>query len=391
MSVTPSTLADLRKVATIDLESECELQGFAPGGQRVEEAVDGLMTELATRIEGGDIGNCVTFLQGLRTPRRQFAGASVAAELLKKTITSATAVDVVSSCAASAEQSALAHLRRVVTIDLESERALLDARPGGWSSGDRSVDAIVDGLLDELAKRAGLGEMDVCIACVRGLRTPRGEFAETSVAAELLEGTITAADAVDAARSPDAAATDERSTMAAHFYSLLRAAPCDVKQRQMLARGLERECYNYAIGQCVRSENSYEPAWTSSMFVSVYAARCGLVLRNIEVGGLVAQSTSAESGLTDAVVRLARGEWKAADLGKRLTAAEICPQAGQKERDHIERRRGQKVVLKLSSMFTCPHCKARKHTQREVQIRGSDEASTTFCVCHECFGSFTVG
>jgi DNA-directed RNA polymerase subunit M/transcription elongation factor TFIIS len=90
---------------------------------------------------------------------------------------------------------------------------------------------------------------------------------------------------------------------------------------------------------------------------------------------------------TWALDRLASGVWPPEDLGA-MSAAELCPRAGQAERDEVRRRLDQKVCEKTSALFACPRCHKRNHTYRQVQIGSGDEPSTFMCTCKECGNNY---
>lgn len=49
------------------------------------------------------------------------------------------------------------------------------------------------------------------------------------------------------------------------------------------------------------------------------------------------------------------------------------------------------VSANSCSLYTCPRCKARDHTYREVMTRALDEPRSVKCVCQVCGFKFNVG
>lgn len=320
----------------------------------------------------------------LRRMRLTLEGRTVAQALVERRLSAEKAREFMASDEAS-RQATVEDLRGVVRSCLaQAARELTPAELSGVS-----VDRAAGRAVEELAASRSARELaEAGIALGRGISVRRGEFGERVAARDLLLGTIGAEEALAVSRKPAPAPTP-RSTMLARLYSVLRAeTPPD--RCGELARDLERGCYNHAVDRCILSSESFSRSWESPMFVSIYSARCGMVLRNLERGGLVAQET-ADGGLPGALKQILDGKLDPVTLAERMSAAEICPEASQKVRDHIQRRREQKVKVRLSDMFTCPGCGAREHTSREVQIRGGDEATTTFCKCNQCHSTFTVG
>ena len=71
-------------------------------------------------------------------------------------------------------------------------------------------------------------------------------------------------------------------------------------------------------------------------------------------------------------------------IAAKKPVAELCPQATAVERAEIQKRAVQKVEEKVSELFRCPHCGARRSTYREVQRRGLDEPPDYLCFCQAC-------
>ena len=154
-----------------------------------------------------------------------------------------------------------------------------------------------------------------------------------------------------------------------------------------VARRLERGCYNRALDLCKESADNHKRRWDSEMFVAVYSGRAATLLANLDCDGGVASHLGGGGAPPHALAKILAGEWHPQALGA-MTADQLCPQAGEAERSLIGRRSLQKVAEKVSSLFSCPQCRARRCTYRQVQIGAADEPSTFMCTCLACGANF---
>lgn len=141
------------------------------------------------------------------------------------------------------------------------------------------------------------------------------------------------------------------------------------------ARAVETACYNAAIRICKGSDDFLARRWASPAFVNVYSGRCGAVLPLLDPGSAPCRAYGAAlaAQIFDGVVR--------PDAVGAMSERELCPAASAAERDEIAARAAQRVDVKESSMFQCPHCRARRCTYQAVQRRALDEAADYVCVC----------
>jgi DNA-directed RNA polymerase subunit M/transcription elongation factor TFIIS len=229
------------------------------------------------------------------------------------------------------------------------------------------------------------GEGDDYVIVVGSLcRLLRAEDGERTYADLLSAGEISPRELVDLAAidGDGEAQTSPREIQRALFQLVLSKEPRITKPK-VCAAAIERGCYNAVITHCSMSEEAYPRSWDSPMFINIYSARCAMVAANLDPEGEVARRL----GKPAALEKLASGEWDARELGS-LTEAELCPEAGRKEREEVARRLKQKVTEKTSSLFRCPRCKARNQTYRPVQMRSADEPQTIMCTCKECGEEF---
>jgi DNA-directed RNA polymerase subunit M/transcription elongation factor TFIIS len=211
-----------------------------------------------------------------------------------------------------------------------------------------------------------------------------GAFLDATLAVKVARGDVAVEEAIDPSVHEEMQKKDPRKVCRALFYEILaqdtRFDSDNDQKRREYATSIERGCYNAALERCDTSPDSYRRQWTSEMFVNVYSAYCGRVSSNIDPRGLVMKRVEGGSWALDC---LAEGKWQPEDLGA-MTATQLCPMAGKKERDEIMHRQNQKVEEKTSSLFACPRCHKRNHTYRQVQIGAGDEPSTFMCTCKEC-------
>jgi DNA-directed RNA polymerase subunit M/transcription elongation factor TFIIS len=211
-----------------------------------------------------------------------------------------------------------------------------------------------------------------------------GDFPDDRLGLRLLRGAATADEAV-AGRT--AAAPGPRETIRRMLVGTLMAAHARyAADRELVletARAVEVSCYNAAVRASKGSEEPPRRQWDSPLFVDIYSTRCGAV------NGLLdpASSTCRAYGAT-LVPRLLAGELAAEALGE-MAVDQLCPQAMAAERVEITRRMGQKVAVRESNLFRCPHCSERRCTYQEVQRRSLDEAPDYLCLCLSCNRRFT--
>ena len=142
--------------------------------------------------------------------------------------------------------------------------------------------------------------------------------------------------------------------------TLLHAAPEFAENRALTletAREIEISCYNAAVRTSISSEEPPRRQWDSPLFVDVYSTRCGTIAVFLDPGSAPCRAYGAT---------LARRLLAAApvdglppirpDEVGNLSEKELCPRATEAERAEIKKRSEQKVVVKESNLFRCPHC-----------------------------------
>jgi len=213
------------------------------------------------------------------------------------------------------------------------------------------------------------------------LETQAGPYPDDILGLMYLRGDLSA-DALVVASLSEAPPPDPRETVRRMFVrTLIGALEGYARDRKLAletARELEVSCYNAAVRTSKESEDPPRRQWDSPAFVDIYGTRCGTI------NGLLDPSSSAcrTYGAT-LVAQLFDGTIAPAMLGD-MTSKDLCPQATAAERAEIERRATQKVQLKESTLFRCPHCGERRCTYQEVQQRSLDEAPDYLCRCLSC-------
>jgi hypothetical protein len=223
-------------------------------------------------------------------------------------------------------------------------------------------------------------------AVIAELETQRGPYPDDILGLAYLRGSM-AGEAVVAESLSPVPPPDPRETMRRMFVRTLMAAhpgyAADRERALDHAREIEVSCYNAAVRASKESEDPPRRQWDSPAFVDIYGTRCGTI------NGLLDPDSSAcrAYGATLAP-RLHGGAIAPGALGD-LTAKELCPEATAAERAEIAKRVVQKVQMKESTLFRCPHCNERRCTYREVQRRSLDEAPDYLCLCISCGRRFT--
>lgn len=226
---------------------------------------------------------------------------------------------------------------------------------------------------------------EICNGALSALHAPRGKFLETTLAAQVLSGELTAAQAADPGVYEEHSRVDPRHRMRALIYSTLaQDSRFDERKLRSYSIKLERGCYNAAVNHCITSAEAYRRDWDSPMFLAVYSARVGTVLSNADPAGTVSQCIKVGEMALD---KLAAGEWPPETLGA-MSAAELCPKAGEEARDSVKSRLNKTVDTKTSTLYVCPKCGQRNVDYRQVQIGAGDEAPTIMCTCLECNTNF---
>jgi DNA-directed RNA polymerase subunit M/transcription elongation factor TFIIS len=174
----------------------------------------------------------------------------------------------------------------------------------------------------------------------------------------------------------------QRELMQQQFIKTLIFASPVYKNNQKLvietALEIEKSCFNATIIISINSEDPPRRRWDSPLFSDIYSTRCGVILSVLDPN-----SSTNKSYKLNIIDELINGQILPSELGNK-SAAELCPQATINEREDINNRNTQKIQMKESTLFKCPHCGVRKCSYREVQTRALDEAPDYMCLCLGC-------
>lgn len=174
-----------------------------------------------------------------------------------------------------------------------------------------------------------------------------------------------------------------RNEMKEAFIKLLSTNPFYQNDTQLCIKtssSIEISCYNETIH--ISKTNGIHRNWSDPTFINIYGTRCGSIFSLLDP-----ESISCKAYGDTAMLKLINGEIKANQIGH-MAVVDICPQSRDKESAEIAIRSEQKVLKKVSDLFKCPHCFARRCEYQQVQIRSLDEAPDYFCLCLDCNKQF---
>lgn len=222
----------------------------------------------------------------------------------------------------------------------------------------------------------------------QALARQTGSFPDDIVGLRFLRGELSAAETAALGAEAAPPPPTPRETLVRSFVqTLAEASPAYAADRPRTlhtARALESSCYNHAIAACERAPRPLPRSWQSPTFVEIYGAACGVLLQHLNPGSAVCRAYG-----TRLLEDLVAGRCEAETLGGK-SEAELCPEATEKERREIALQAGQKVDVKESTLYACPHCGARRCTYVSVQSRSLDEPAELRCKCQGCGKNFRV-
>ena len=210
-----------------------------------------------------------------------------------------------------------------------------------------------------------------------------GPFPDDIGGLKFMNGGISAADLVSGKVVPLMAPRDIGRRL--FVRALINADPAYKDRAKTLetATAIEVSCFNAAVRLSKESAEPPRRHWDSPAFVDTYSTRCGAVYSALDPA-----STSCKVYGPQLIPRILNGELIPSALGV-MTERDMCPPATEAERAEILSRSSQRVIEKESTLFLCPHCKARRCTYIEIQRRSLDEAPDYICTCLACRQKFT--
>lgn len=145
------------------------------------------------------------------------------------------------------------------------------------------------------------------------------------------------------------------------------------ESQQEIISAIERGCHNLTIDIC--DENGYEKRFSSKMFLITYSTITSKILHNLAVEQLVRNIIDK----THDPIKLAS-----------MTSEELDPSINREIRDHLEKRKQQKIKKNVSTLYECSKCKHNLTTIKTTQTRALDEGLTSKVRCENCGHTWTL-
>ena len=142
-----------------------------------------------------------------------------------------------------------------------------------------------------------------------------------------------------------------------------------------ISTDIEKSCFNATIQISKKAEEPPHRNWDSFPFYDIYSTRSGIICNILNIN-----SDTCKTYGYKLLISLLNNDIKASELGF-MTEKELCPESIAFEIAEIQKRSGQKIEEKVSTLFECPFCKQRKCSFTQVQLRSADEAPDYKCKC----------
>lgn len=210
-----------------------------------------------------------------------------------------------------------------------------------------------------------------------------GPFPDEILGAMFISGAISVDKLIAMCADTRITQPDPREIIRRMFARSLLDAGLEREKILAIVRALEISCFNAAVRISKMSEDPPRRNWDSAAFVDIYGTRCGAINCLLDPKSSVHRTYSVH--LID---QIRAGTISIETLGD-AAVRDLCPESMDAERLEIATRTTQKVKLKESSLFRCPHCGERRCTYQEVQRRSLDEAPDYLCLCLNCNRRFT--
>jgi DNA-directed RNA polymerase subunit M/transcription elongation factor TFIIS len=159
------------------------------------------------------------------------------------------------------------------------------------------------------------------------------------------------------------------------YRNLFSGYLSDIDNMQEIVNAIEDSCFRYAKSKIDTTIITDDNLWLDTGFYYSYTLVCGQIISFINVN-----SATCRNYGTNIYRRIKEGRINLKNIAF-MTPYELCPESSQKERDSISIRLQQKIELKESSLFECPHCRTRRCSYKEVQKRALDEPASYICTC----------
>ena len=218
----------------------------------------------------------------------------------------------------------------------------------------------------------------VCMQVLKGLKNKYGQLPK-SLIIYILNGDVLVSDMIKNKLYTDYKKYKFRNIIRTQITNII--SKFNNTNAEQISIRIERSCYNKAIDQCKESSESYIRQWDSSMWINLYSAKTGIVIKHIDPESTVVKQYGS------LMPKILSNEINIDNIGY-MSEHELCPIANQGIRDNINHRMNQKIEIKTSTMFKCPKCGARDAEYKSVQLRGPDEPATYVCRCNKCKSRF---
>ena len=148
-----------------------------------------------------------------------------------------------------------------------------------------------------------------------------------------------------------------------------------------IALKIENSCFKECVTYCSKTLLIIA-RWTNTEFINYYSSKCGEIISLLDI-----DSMSCKAYDCILIEKIINGSILPENIGN-INIKLICSKAYEEEKKILDVRLSQKIDLKTSVLFRCPHCKARKCNYTVVQRRSLDEAPDYDCVCLVCLRRF---
>ena len=136
---------------------------------------------------------------------------------------------------------------------------------------------------------------------------------------------------------------------------------------EVIARQIERSCFNYTIDEC--NHQGKPKNWYSASFVQRYSFQCARMIGYLNNENLL--------------TKIINGNFSDLNAIANVPSHELCPEAYSDTIDTLTQRFKQKIDNKYSK-DKCRNCGAQKVLRVQVQTRAADEIASFHFKCDDC-------
>jgi DNA-directed RNA polymerase subunit M/transcription elongation factor TFIIS len=155
----------------------------------------------------------------------------------------------------------------------------------------------------------------------------------------------------------------------------------DAETLLQYAYEIEYNKFNYSKAFARTVNCIFEDVGWNNTFVGIYKDICANLLQAIDMNSECCQVY----GMHNTYAALSGETFENIN-----TMQEYFPIAYEKEVDIINKKREQKIKIKVSTMFRCPQCKTNKCEYTPAQRRALDEPTGVDCRCLNCGYEFHI-